>query len=33
MDYKEATLECVTDEQETDVSCHTDCGPLWSDDD
>ena len=28
-----ATLECVTLEEVVDYSCHTDCGPFWSDDD
>lgn len=28
-----ATLECVTLDEAVDYSCHTDCGPFWSDDD
>lgn len=33
MYMEEATLECVTNENEVLNSCHTDCGPFWSDDD
>lgn len=32
MATEEPTLELVTDENEMTNSCHTDCGPFWSDD-
>ena len=32
MNNEEATLECVTNSEEVNSVCHTDCGPMWRDD-